>query len=413
MKDLQQKYNTYKTPFEESAFEHFKTIQQKSTVGQKIQSWHIAVVILLLSIPTIFFIHALMSSKDTIVQDVPTDIRQEEKQDAILEISNVNETVKYDNETDIKEVKSAITETILNDKIANNTTHLTKPQKEISNITPTKQQDVISDIRNDIIPANQYIIIQNNNTPSEKTGLISYQNPIITIQKTIDITQPENNIQITQKKQYKSQSVASKTPLLTHEDVQDFELSPILNPVSPSAPNKTWAYYRNHLKLSYNYADFYGNSVLGVIPGYKNPSYLIQGEYFRELNKIVSVGSSVGYARGVKSGAAQDSLSNYENITFAHLNLYFFLVNSEKHQLYFKAGSGVTNTKRQYVSYMPPPQDTIIQGSRYTNLTNPGLLLEFSYNYHFTDRWFIGANAGIIAHNDGATYGGLSLGYSF
>lgn len=153
------------------------------------------------------------------------------------------------------------------------------------------------------------------------------------------------------------------------------------------------------------------NNLLGLIPGNKTPSYFIQGEYFRELNKIISLGSSLGFARGVDPETqVQDSL-RYQNVTHVHLNLYFFLVNSKKHRLYLKAGSGITNVKRQVLLTTSTPSDTITSvliGKH----TNAGLLMEFSYNYRFTDHWFMSANIGKIWYDD-TPYLGLSLGYTF
>ena len=409
MKDLQQKYKAHKTPFDESAFEHFKTIQRKRKVGAKIHSWHILVVVLLLSIPAAFYISSLIASRDVEIQDVSLASNQEVRQDTELETFNTNKTKKYDNEIVTKEEKPIATKHILKEKIINKPTlKLITTQKE-ANSTPTiTEEDIVNDTHDYSTSTNQYLTTQNNDVFSDKIDITPYQTPTIAAQKTVDITQAKNNTQKTQTAElFDTQSLISEMPLLKHEDVQDFELLPILNPVAPPTPTKTWAHYRNHLKLSHNYIRFYPESnLLGLIPGSKTPSYFIQGEYFREFNQIISLGSSVGYARGGDPNTqVQDSLG-YQRVTFAHLNLYLFLVNSKKHRLYLKAGSGITNAKKQVIAM--DATNSILIFER----TNMAALMEFSYSYHFTDQWFMSANVGKIWYDD-TLYLGLSLGYAF
>lgn len=416
MKDLEQKYKAYKTPFEESAFEHFKTIQQKDKFGQKINLWHIVVVVFLLSIPAAFYISSLTSSTNTKIQHESLASNQEEKQDVTPKIFNTNEPSEYDNEIDTKKEQPIINNDILNEKISNKpTSKLLKIQKDIKRTPIIRAENIVNNARNYLPSTNQHLPTQNNNINLEKTDISLHENPIITPQKITNISPPKNNIQEKQTAElFNAQPLISKIPLLKHDDVQGFELLPILSPVAPPTPTKTWGHYRNHLKLSYGYASFYhGNNLLGVIPGYKSPSYLIQGEYFRELNKIISLGSSVGYARGVDPDTqVRDSLS-YHSVTFAHLNLYLFLVNSKKHQLYFKAGSGITQTKMQVLSELLTPPDIITPVIRQNSYTNSGLLLELSYNYHFRERWFASVNAGRLWYTFGSEYLELSFGYTF
>ena len=412
MKDLKQKYKAYKTPFDESAFEHFQTIQQKGTTGQKVKSWHIMVVIFLLSIPAAFYISSLISSKNTNTQDVSLASKQEKKQDAAPKTFDKNKASKYDNKTNTKEEISIVNNDILNEKITNTfTPKALKIQKETKRTPIITTRNIVNDAHNYLPSTNQHLAPPN----IDKTDITPPQNPIITPPKNIDISQPENNIQKIQiEKLFEPQAIPLKTPLLKHDDAQNFELSPILSPVPPPTPAKTWGHYRNHLKLSYHYINLYrGNTPLGLIPGYKTPSYLIQGEYFRELNKIISLGGSTGFTRIVDPDTqVRDSLS-YHNITFAHLNLYFFLVNSKKHQLYFKAGSGITHTKMQVLSSTWTPPDIITPVLRRQNKTNPGLSLELSYSYHFKEHWFASVNAGRLWYTFGSEYLGVSLGYTF
>ncbi len=407
MNDLQQKYKTYKTPFEESAFEHFKTIQQKGKGGQRIKSWHIIAVVLLLSIPVAFYISSLISSTDIEIQDVSLASNEKENQDEMLKTSNTNETSKYENEINTKEEKSDVSNNILTKKISKKTTSkVIKTQKETNNTPTIRKENTVDSVHNYLASTNQHFITQNNHKNLDKTDIISSQNPTITQQKNLDIYKSKNNHHKLQAEESFTHSIPSEMRLLEQTNTQNSELLPILNPVSPT-PTKIWNRYSNHLKLSYNYVRFYPESnLLGLIPGYKTPSYFIQGEYFRELNKIISLGSSVGYARGVAPNTQlQDSLG-YKSVTFAHLNLYLFLVNNKKHQLYLKAGSGITKTKRQFLS--TDTTNAILISER----TNAGALMGFSYNYHFTDGWFMSANIGKIWYED-TPYLGLSLGYAF
>ncbi len=405
MKDLKQKYNAYKTPFDESAFEHFQTIQQKDKVGQKINAWHVIVVIFLLSIPAAFYISSLITSANTNTQNVSLASKQEKKQDAATKTFNENKVSKSDNKTNTKEEVPIANNDILNKKIANNpTSKVVKIQKEISNTPIIAAQNIVSNTHNYLPPTNQYLATQNIN----KTDISPPQNPIISPPKNIDISQLQNNIQKIQIDElFEPQAIALETQSLKQDNSQNFDLLPRLSLVRPPTPAKTWGHYRNHLKLSHNYIRFYPESnLLGLIPGYKTPSYFIQGEYFRELNKIISLGSSVGYARGVDPNTqVQDSLG-YQRVTFAHLNLYLFLVNSKKHKLYLKAGSGITNAKKQVIAM--DATNSILIFER----TNMGALMEFSYSYHFTDQWFMSTNVGQIWYDD-TLYLGLSLGYAF
>jgi len=409
MSNLQEKYKSYKTPFEASAFEHFQSIREEDKPGKRGVWWYLVGIILLLLIPADSFVVFLNSNEAGVAENVVEVPQEEIRQHSKPKMPSTEDTSQNDGETIIKKEQIAGTTNILNEAVEEESPPIHREQnREIINMPSNIEANSLGDARSNFLP-NQHLITQNNNALIDKKDVIQNQLPINTTQKIIDVVSPKNIIQKNKKAiLFEPKQIAVPTQLLN-------PLNTDLAPISNIAPTGPKLHRRNHMKLSYNYADFYWNGALGESLGTERADkkgYLIQGEYFRELNKILSIGTSAGYSRGVDINNQELDTLDYENITFAHLNLYLFLVNSPKHQLYFKAGTGITNTKRLSSSFAGP-LNMPYRELDYSNLTNTGLLVEFSYSYHLTDQWFMSTNFGAITHNDGAWYTGLSLGYSF
>jgi len=409
MNNLQEKYKSYKTPFDEAAFEHFQSIREEDKPGKRGAWWYFAGIILLFLIPAGLFVAFLNSNEASVAENVVEVPQKETMQHSKLKTTFIEETSKNDDETIIEKEQITAKTNILNEVIEDKSSSIHRERKgEIINTQSNIKANSIGDVRSDFLQ-NQHLITENNNALVDKKDLIQNQSLINTTQKIIDAVSPKNIIQKNKKEiLFEPEQIAVPTQLLNPLST---DLAPILitDPINPKS------YLRNHFKLSYNYADFYWNNPFFGGMGYElidKKGYLIQGEYFRNLNKILSIGTSVGYSRGEDINNQTLDTLDFERIIYAHLNLYLFLVNSKKHQLYFKAGTGITNTRLLNSFFIITP-DMISRGIHRTNLTDTGLLVEFSYSYHFTDRWFGSANFGAITHNDGAWYTGLSLGYSF
>ena len=172
----------------------------------------------------------------------------------------------------------------------------------------------------------------------------------------------------------------------------------------------------NHLRIGINYADFFINGTIGdIVPGYEEiekSGYLIQGEYYRSINKILAVGLSLGYSYGQDTKNRWQDTLDYERIAFAQLNLYFFLLNERRHKLFGKIGSGFMKTERLHSYYIIQIEGNK-RGLSYSNSTDRGVNLELSYQYQLNPYWALGVNYGHVIHNDGAWFTGLSLVRSF
>lgn len=176
---------------------------------------------------------------------------------------------------------------------------------------------------------------------------------------------------------------------------------------------------KNHIKQKKNTIKFGLNFADGFINGFstENPvnkqGLALQLEYFYEWNKIIATGVSAGYVNGVDRNNPIFDIKDRETIKFIHANIYLFLLNENKHKLYAKVGSGLTNTDRVLGFPFISPNQEIERRFQINSITNYGFLAAGAYEYKLRNSFVFGANFSIISHNDGGWFSGLSIGYQF
>ena len=168
----------------------------------------------------------------------------------------------------------------------------------------------------------------------------------------------------------------------------------------------------NTVKLSLGHANAFINGFSTENPVVKR-GFSIQAVYYHEWNKIIGTGISAGYLKTVDRANPSFQIKDKEVIKYLHADLYLFLYNEQKHKLYAKIGTGLTNTDRILAGFFVPLNGPVERIFQINNLTGIGYSVEGAYEYQLKNNFSIGANFGIISHNDGGWFTDLSIGYHF
>lgn len=404
MENIKKKYDDYQSAFDEQAWEHFQEIKPREKNRRRFILWpFIGIACLGLLIGAYMFFNANTDVNESITEktNAQVDIRKD---------TDSTTHAKKENITNKKEVTELVSSSIVpTNKITSknriNTAYVKKAKMETRKLNYNSNEYFATSIQAKSSPQSKDKKIKHSkNSISEK---------IVQKEKLHEQVLMVDNVPVRQGK-YEISPLRALNPIL------DFE--PTIYKSTIVYQKKSFKESRNFIKLNTSYFDSYINGRRDVVPGRERVNkkgFLVSLEYYRSLNKIIALGGSLGYSYALDINNRQFQERDFEKIYFAHANLYLFLVNTSRHKLFIKGGTGLTRTRRDFSSFSMV--ETHVNSSVYkfvdrfqrNTVTDFGLLLEASYMYRIDQSTYIGANYIELSANDGGRGFGLSLMKSF
>lgn len=475
--DLKQKYDQHKTTFNEQAWDSFSDMRNTSSIDKsKLKKYNMKNTTLLLCLLfgfaslALFFslnynkwskvdVNKISSNKQNFEKNpekMPlkneTYIANEVANQKVIDknIQNQENLTKADFSTTLKTQLSTKTnepteskgfiedlDLTVNDSKSNIISILidNKPSIKTQQLTNTKfsqsKMDFLSITKSSVSPTSTLSF--KNNLPLKLVDLINTNSTKPNIQDMVlkPIKKPQsmdsrttNEISVVNSKE-----LTSKASQLNTEDQDiskkfvyplDIIFTKLNNnntlEVLHAVPGKP-EIYKNTFSLGINIAPWsyvngsipYGNEFREVI----KRGYFIDLDYRRRLNKILSIGAGLGYAHAKDVNNPELDTLDFETNIHAHARIYFFLLNKEKNRAFVKIGGGFSHSERLHsgISALGPEEyERRLQWRKYNAF---GITVEASYEHNITKQLFAGFNLGVSTGNEGFTYAGLSLGYSF
>lgn len=451
--NLQEKYNNYKTPLDEEAWSQFQELRKNKEDNKKgywetqvskenknkKNRWWLLYFLLMVGMGTYLYTsYQNVSSKELGVQEPP--INKEWSSDISNKSKEANQGITYEGKEKINGIStsSVTTNTPVNTKetttsIKNNNKKNSPSSISEANLKNKKLSELklrhlqqrsdsgslISDNQLKIEETTELeltnypptnaeqsfstTIKENNSLPNASSSDQSLTNKV----KPTQIIAPQSNRELID-----IPSIETMSILLTTETKKISVDSSLMLP-TPITKTSRQSSKKNHFKLTTAYADYYVNGIILTENQVDKKGGLFQVEYSRNLNAILGIGASIGYSKGEDQNNPQLDTLDFERIHYAHLNLYLYLLNTPNYRLNLKVGSGITQTKRVHSFFIIRPNIPPQRGLQINTLTDFGFLVEGSFERRIRKDLWLGITYGEISHNDGAWYGGVSLGYNF
>ena len=390
--DLKDRFNNYQTAVDEEAWAHFQLLRRNKKPKRRFFWWFFSGGSLLVLLGGFAFWQwnqthiPYQNSALTTTSSLVDTTRSVDNPLAKTEISTAKEV-----NTSKKQAFNPITKT--DAKPINNTTITSK--STLISVTPAISNDI--EKMDSSTNLNTQKSTETNSNAQEKTHK-SLPN------KEISFLDP---VRFQSKNTSDSINLASiESPLIQLLNISD-TIEAITLPITKPLKQRN-----NTVKLSLGHANAFINGFSTENPVDKR-GFSIQAVYYHEWNKIIGTGISAGYLKTVDQENPSFQIKDKELIKYIHADLYLFLYNERKHKLYAKIGAGLTNTDRILGGFFIPINGPVERIFQINNLTNIGYSVEGAYDYQLKNNLTIGANFGIISHNDGGWFTGLSLGYKF
>lgn len=371
---LKEEYDAFKTPLDNQAWENFKDLRRNSRSVKKKSFWQhygkltLGVLVLLSS-----FLWIIYNTGDPILDAA---VEQNPYDEAVNKFGNSpRESIKRSSSIErssISTVKTTISNTVREHKTTTSDQNNTTSTKNINKTRTYRSQQHQSELE---APIN---FIE---PPKATITSISEEAHYPSIAKkfeTVSSTSPKNN----------DLSLPTVPTLIQRL---------LYNQDAPRFGKQEIAMYdgernvkRNHIQLSSSYAYFYGPK--GIFS---------QLDYRYDINKILSLGSSLGYGYGSRTkqvGGIRQSTSFY----FIHASVYFHFINNPWNKLYLKGSTGWLHSK---------PLDPAT--SPYQELSMLGIVIETGYSRYLLNGMWIGIQGGSFMANEGGNYIGMHINYEF
>lgn len=429
--DLGDKFDNYQTEVDAEAWKHFRLLRDNQRPKRRFFWWFFFGGMLLLGGITFWTFNQDRFGTSRSISDNSTNnktiiIEKEKQQTAIIEENKINLSKQ-------KEITTSINENGVNLSAQKEiTSHINKLAENI-NMTSSSNNKAVNKIATSV----ESVSLQKASPIQSTIENIGYSNTKTTKQKNVQSeTLEQNNLPfgISNKEDLAAKNTTDnyspKTSTYNNAAINrelDFvakirllnnELqinTDSLNKLDiPLVPTLGWSnkQNKNTIKFGANFADGFINGFAIENPVNKQ-GLAFQIEYYHEWNKIIATGISAGYVKGVDRNNPTFVIKDRETIKFLHANIYLFLLNENKHRLYAKVGSGLTNTDRVLGFPFVDINGEVERDFQINNLTNIGLLVEGAYEYKLRNSFIIGVNFSIISHNDGGWFTGLSIGHQF
>ena len=394
--DLKDRFNNYQTEVDPEAWAHFQLLRRNKKPKRRFFWWFFTGGGLLVLLGGIAFWQWQQPTISSQNKELTTTISAIDTTSSIdNSLTKIKKPAAFPIATEVNANKETIINSVINidEKSVNNTT--IKPKSTLFSATTVMPKEV------------------------EKVNANSTLNSQKTIATNIDLQEKARKIQLSEEKplvdsvsfQPKNtfdsiQLALIESPLISLLSIPD-TVEAIILPITKPLKRK-----KNTVKLSLGHANAFINGFSTENPVDKR-GFSIQAVYYHEWNKIIGTGISAGYLKTIDQENPSFQIKDQEIIKYIHADLYLFLYNEQKHKLYAKIGAGLTNTDRILAGFFIPLNGPVERVFQINNLTNIGYSVEGAYEYQLKNSFSIGANFGIISHNDGGWFTGLSIGYHF
>lgn len=388
--NLKNQYQEYTSPFDEAAWNDFKQLRNgqpplASSHPKKARRWPLFIVGVTLCLGAYIVFNNLVVKKEVAYhkkgskQTVASDILPVSYEDSAVSTPSYSreeapELVhKKQEESAYRAISSTTSQEVKKNKI------YALPAQESP--TPRMSREVIGPATDGSMEENDRVNvswkeeskISELNESKDKNYITKSQ---VNNRKSIGSTEQKNS-------EYTSLLAFSSLPML--------ETRPLFYRALVSADDISFPPQfrekKNTIKISGAYADFYNSTgTIGIM------------DYRRDLNKILSLGVTLGYGKGQGTYNREPTLYQ-QYIGYIHGSVYFNIINNQTHNLFLKGSAGWLSSRSTF-----PNQQ---------NIRMTGYSLETGYDYTFATGLCIGIHAGSIIANEGANFIGLSGGYKF